>query len=49
MHTYPAHMTHLDAKNRLRQTVAIHDVGEIFQDTVKNLVQLLSEDGQRGL
>lgn len=49
MHTYPAHVTHLDAKNRLRQTVAIHDVGEIFQDAVKNLVQLLSEDGQRGL
>ena len=49
MHTYPAHVTHLDAKNRLRPTVAIHDVGEIFQDAVKNLVQLLSEDGQRGL
>ena len=47
--TYPAHVTHLDAKNRLRQTVAIHDVGEIFQDAVKNLVQFLSEDGQHWL
>lgn len=49
IHTYPAHVTHLDAKNRLRQTVALHDVPQIFQDTAKNLVQFLSEDGQRWL
>ena len=49
IHTYPAHVTHLDAKNRLWQTVALHDVRQIFQDTVKNLVQFLSEDGQRWL
>lgn len=39
-------MTHLYAKNRLWQTVATHDVGQVFQDVVKDVVQFLPHDGQ---
>lgn len=46
IHTYPLHMTYLFAKNRLRQTVATHDVDQVFQDIVENLVQFLSHDRQ---
>lgn len=42
----PAHETCLYAKDGLRQTVAAHDVGEVLQDGVEDLVQLLPHDGQ---
>ena len=38
LHTYPSHVTYLGAKNGLWQAVAIHDVGQVFQDVVENLV-----------
>lgn len=46
IHTYFLRVTYLYAKNRLRQTVAAHDVSQIFQDAVEDLVQLLPNDGQ---
>lgn len=50
-HTGPrAHLgpagAHLHAEEGFRQAVATHDVGQIFQDAVEHLMQLLSEDGQ---
>lgn len=50
-HTGPcAHLgpagPYLHAEEGLRQAVATHDIGQIFQDAVEHLVQLLPEDGQ---